>query len=223
MLRKVFRVLSTIFSSKSIQTLSALRALRLVTRLAVSDVAKASYDLFKTTMAYENMTDQHWAAARLAIHGALQEGGGVKPSKLGELKEIFKFLDYHLGLQGAGEDRGSSIRFALGGILAKSRGRRPDPLVVKCIKKFDCASPSFVGGMRSILRPGNHITLRGRAVGLITYILPQHPSWSQRRCPNSVNTSPCSRLTTLPMLHASRDVALPSSLECSARQSGGSI
>ena len=124
-------------------------------------------------MAYENLTDQHWAAARLAIHGAFQEGVAVKPSRMGELKEIFKFLEYHLGLQGAGEDHGSAIRFALGGILAKSRNRRSDPLVVKCVKKFDCAGPSFVGGVRSILRPGNHITLRGRAVGLIALIFDQ--------------------------------------------------
>ena len=124
-------------------------------------------------MAYENLTDQHWAAARLAIHGAFQEGVGVKPSRLGEIKEIFKFLDYHLGLQGAGEAHGSSIRFALGGILSKSRGSRLDPLVIKCIKKFNCASPSFVKGVRSILRPTNHITLRGRAVGLIALIFDQ--------------------------------------------------
>ena len=122
-------------------TLSALRALRLITRLDVSDIAKASYELFQITMGYEGLTDQHWAEARLVIRGGFQEGVGVKPFRLGELKEIFESLDYHIGLQGAGEAHNSSIRFCLGGILAKSRGNRPDPLVVKCIKKFDSRQP----------------------------------------------------------------------------------
>ena len=69
-LRRIFKVLSAIFSSESIQTLSALRALRLVTRLATPDVADASYKLFRTIMSPDNLTDQHWEAARLAIHGA---------------------------------------------------------------------------------------------------------------------------------------------------------
>ena len=106
-----------IFSSKSIQTPSALRALRLVTRLAVADVSVASFKLFKVIVGYDNLTNQHWEAARLAIHGAFQVRAEVTPSVLGDLKEILKFLDYHLDLQGAGEDHGSSISFAMDAII----------------------------------------------------------------------------------------------------------
>ena len=173
-LGKVFQAFSAIFSSKSIQTPSALRALRLVTRLAVKDVSNASYELFKMIMASNDLTDQHWEAARLAAHGAFERNVELSPPLVGEPKEIFKFLDHHLGLQGAGEDHTSSITSTLEPFITKSScGRWPDPLIIECIRKFDCASPSFVSGMRSIMRPNNTFDLRRRATGLMALISSQ--------------------------------------------------
>jgi len=169
MLRKVFRALSAIFSSRSrsIQTPSALRALQLVTRLAVSDVSNASYELFKKVMASDDLTDQHWEAARLAIHGAFQDNAEDTPPTVGEPKELLKFLGYHLGLQGAGEDHGSSINFALDAIIIRSSGYRADPLTVEWISNFNHAGPSFANGMRSIMHPDNTLNLRLAATGLM--------------------------------------------------------
>ena len=164
---KIFRALSVILSSKSIQTPSALRALRLVTRLAVADVSVASFRLFKTIMGYDNLTDQHWEAARLAIHGAFRVRAEVTPSILGDLNEVLKFLDHHLDFQGAGEDHGSSISFAIDAIILKSDSYWADPLAVENIRNFSRANPSFVRGIRLIVHPDSCFWLRRRAAGLI--------------------------------------------------------
>ena len=126
-------------------------------------------------MASENLTDQHWEAARLAIHGASREGVEVGGSNLGEPKEILAFLDYHLGLQGAGEDHGPSIESASHIILTGlwCRWTKPPPLIAECISKFNCASPSFVGGVRSLLRPDRAFRLRRETVGLVALISDQ--------------------------------------------------
>jgi len=122
-------------------------------------------------MASNDLTDQHWEAARLAVCGAFERNVESSPPLVGEPKEVLKFLDHHLGLQGAGEDRTSSITSALEPFLIKlSSGRWPDPLVVECISRFDCASPSFVSGMRSIMCPNNTFDLRWRAAGLMALI-----------------------------------------------------
>ena len=169
MIKKIFSALSAVFSSESTQSLSPLPALRLVTRLVVSDACVASYELFKIIMASNDLTDRHWEAARLAVRGAFQENAEGRVSQAGEPKEILKFLDYHLGLQGAGEDHRSSIAFALAGILGLY-DERVDPVTVEYIREFDCTSPSFVGGMRSIMRPDSPFDLRWNAAGLLTVI-----------------------------------------------------
>jgi len=55
-LEKVFEVLATTFF-KSLQTPLTLRALRLVTRLAVKDVATASYGLFMGIIGYKRLSN----------------------------------------------------------------------------------------------------------------------------------------------------------------------
>jgi len=151
-----------------------LRALRLVTRLRVVDVSNASYEMFKTIMASDDLTDQHWEATRLLVEGAWTQNIEDSPPPLGEPTEILKFLDYHLGLQGAGEDHGSSITLAMDAILTNGRRygdwAQPPPLIVECVGKFDCLSPSFIRGVRSALCPDNAFRLRGRVIGLIALI-----------------------------------------------------
>jgi len=166
-LRKVFRALSAILSSDSVKTPLALRALRLVTRLAVADVSVASLKLFKAIMGYDDLTGQHWEAARLAIHGAFQVRAEVTPSVLGELKEILKFLNHHLDLHGAGEDHGPSISLAIDAIILRSDRYRDNPLAVECTGNFDRTSPSFVRGMRLMMHPDCSFMLRRRVTGLI--------------------------------------------------------
>ena len=173
MIKRVFNALSAIFSSKSTQSLSPLPALRLVTQLAFSDTCVASYKLFKTIMGSSGLTDQHWEAARLAIRGAFQQNAEEVSPQAGEPKEILKFLGYHLGLQGAGEDHRASIAFSLVGIPIGLYDDRVDPLTVEYIRELDCTSPSFVGGMRSIMHPDNSLILRLDAVGLLALISDQ--------------------------------------------------
>jgi len=125
-------------------------------------------------VASNNLTDQHWEAARLAAFGAFERNVELSPPLAGDHKEILKFLDHHLGLQGAGEDHISSFNSVLEPFLIKlSSGRWPDPLVVECISKFNCASPSFVSGMRSIMHPRNTFDLRWKVTGLMTLISSQ--------------------------------------------------
>ena len=114
------------------------------------DVAAASYELFKAIMASDELTDQDWEAARLALHGAFQLIADNLIPWVGEPKEVLKFLDYHLGLQGAGEDHKVSIAAALVATSSHQDGR-PSPLVAQCIRNFNCASPSFIKGMRSMI------------------------------------------------------------------------
>jgi len=155
----------------------ALRALRLVTRLKVVDVSTASYEMFKMIMASNDLTDQHWEAARLLVEGAWIQNIEDSPPALGEPTEILKFLDHHLGLQGEGEDHGPSITSAVDAMLMD--GWRycdwalPPPMIVECVKKFNCVSPSFIRGVRSSLRPDNAFRLRGRTVDLIALISDQ--------------------------------------------------
>ena len=167
-LGKVFEALSAIFSSRLIPPL-AIRALKLVTRLAPKDVADASYGLFKTIMTSDDLTDQYWKAARLAIHGAFQRSVDDKLPRVEDPTEIIKFLNHHLCLQAAGEDHRSSIVLALNA-TSSTRDGRPTDSMVNCIGKFDCASPSFVKGMRSILDPSNSILIRGLAIDLLSLI-----------------------------------------------------
>ena len=170
-LGKVFETLSAIFSSKLIPPL-AIRALRLVTRLSAKGVADASYKLFKAIMASDDLTDQYWEAARLAIHGAFQRSVNNEIPWVGDPKEIIEFLDHHLGLQAAGEDHRSSIAAALNATSTTHDGR-PTALIVKRIETFNCASPSFVKGMRSILDSSNSILIRKLAVSLVSLVSDQ--------------------------------------------------
>jgi len=92
---------------------------------------------------------------------------------LGEPKEILRFLDYHLGLQGAGEYHRSAITSALEVIIVGLRGRRANRLTAECTKKLNCASPSFARGVRSILHPDGPVELRGKATNLVGLISDQ--------------------------------------------------
>jgi len=121
-------------------------------------------------VALDDLTDQHWEVARLAAHGAFQPDIDGSVQKEDEPKEILKFLDYHLDLQGKGEDHHFSIELASSAIFAESSGHPyglPAPLLER-IGRFDCARPSFVRGVRSVLPPNNPFRLRDKIIGLIT-------------------------------------------------------
>ena len=124
-------------------------------------------------MASSDLTDQQWEAARLAARGAFTRNVESSPPAVGEPKEIFKFLDYHLGLHGAGEDHASSITLALGAIHEELLDRRPNRLIVECTRKLNCASRSFVRGMCSIMHPDSPDGLRWRATSLISFMSDQ--------------------------------------------------
>ena len=148
---------------------SALHALQLVTRLKTVGVRVASYELFKTIVASDDLTDQHWEAARLAARRAVRMGSKITSSSPGEgeCKVILKLLDYHLGLRGSGKDHVPSIAFALETII-RQRDGWVDPLTAECIRGFNCASPSFVRGMHLIMRPDNPLELWRSATRLIS-------------------------------------------------------
>jgi hypothetical protein len=114
-------------------------------------------------MASDSLTDQDWEAARLAVRGAFERNVELLPPILGEPKEILKFLYHHLDLHGAGVDHMSSIAFALEAIHVMNG---TDHLTVECVKDINCASPSFVRGVRSIMRPDSHLHLRGKTTTL---------------------------------------------------------
>ena len=86
---------------------------------------------------------------------------------MGGTDGFLKFLDHHLGLQGAGEDHESSITFAFEAVVGPINGW-VDPPLVERIRNFNCASPSFVKGVRSIMRPGDLLGLQDKAVCLIS-------------------------------------------------------
>ena len=133
------------------------------------DVFVASYELFTTIMASNDrdLTDLHWEAARLAVCGAFRETAEVTQSTLGDLKGILRFLDYHLGLQGAGRDHGSAIRSAMDAIIVKSDKFQADPLTVDYIEGLIRDSASFAKGVRSMMHPDNAFELRLSTPGLI--------------------------------------------------------
>ena len=121
-------------------------------------------------MASDNLTDQHWEAARLAVRGAFERNVELLSPRVGEPKGILKFIDYHLDLQRAGEDHRSSITFAFETIIGRY-DHWTDPMTVKYIKNFDCTSPSFVRGVRLIMDPDDPLgllALRGKAACLIS-------------------------------------------------------
>jgi len=170
---KVFKALTAVFSA-SIQIPSALHALRLVTRLPQREFSNASYELFKTIMVSDNLTDQHWEASRLAIYGAFHGPPGRFwwPSDIDkeEPKEILKFLDHHLGLQGAGVDHGSSIALALEAPFVLSSLYEIGFLTFKCTREFNWGSPSLVRGVRSIMHPDRPGKLQEKAFHLVSII-----------------------------------------------------
>ena len=160
-LAKIFGALTQIFSSKPTQTQSALRALRLIIRLSNPNVHFACHLLFSKIMASDDLEDQHWEAARLAIRGALRGWPAIAP------KGIFKFLAYHVGLQGAQNDLESSFHYALLAITFLQEVVGIDLLTHEGLGDFDWTSPSFVRGVRSVMEPDNPVTLRERAADLI--------------------------------------------------------
>jgi len=124
-------------------------------------------------VASDALTDQHWAAARLLAEGAW---GNIEDSspELTDLKEVFEFLDHHLGLHGAGEDHTSSIIVAMDAILSEwFTGGGPTPLLEESARNFNCASPSFVKGVCLALGPRNSLDLRGGIFALIALTFDQ--------------------------------------------------
>lgn len=158
----VIQTLSMIFSRPT-QTQPALRALQLVTQL---DICDAGYDLFKKIMACEYQTVQQWEASRLALSGAFRR---VRPQFAEEPKDIVKYLDYHLGLHGEGGDHRPFIIPALEAIITwdPDTGRRIDPMAAECIRDLDCARPSFVKGVVSIMHPHNEFHVRVITAGVL--------------------------------------------------------
>ena len=118
-------------------------------------------------MASDDLTDQHWEATRLTVHGAFNMESAMQPSVVGELGDILKFLDYHLHLQGVGKDHEFSIMTAMRAIVVMSENFRADPLTAECIRNFILTSPSFAKGVRSMMNPDNAFGLRMTAIGLI--------------------------------------------------------
>lgn len=131
------------------------------------DISIISYELFKAIMARDSLTDQDWEAARLAIHGTFQDGDLVTSSGLGELAEVLKFLDYHIGLRAAGEIYESSVIFAMEAIIIRSENYRANALTVESIKNFNQNTPYFANGVRSMMNPDNTFDLRLATTGLM--------------------------------------------------------
>ena len=100
----------------------------------------------------------------------LNKMSSQSPPMVEEPKEIFKFLDYHLGLQGAEEDHTSSIDLAPEAMHEELLDRQADPLIVECTKNFNCASQSFVKGMCLIMQPDGAVPLGCKAISLISFI-----------------------------------------------------
>ena len=160
----VFGAFASIFSSKPQQIPSALRTLRLATRLSDSVVSTASYRLFKTIMTFDNLTDEHWEAARLAICAVAES---PHPAEIGEPKEILRFIDHHVLLEGEGREYEPCIGHALRLIV----NREVNPLTFTCFKEFDWASPPFVRRVRSMMQPHNRQEIRRAVVALVALVL----------------------------------------------------
>ena len=169
---KVFGALATTFSSKPIPPL-AIHALRLITQNGRSDFAMASCKLFHVIMASDDKTEEYWGAARYAIRGAFERNVDLIIFPVTEKpQDILKFLDHHLGLQGAGEDHISSITYALDATLLRVDGM-PVLRTLESIRSFNCASPSFVRGMRSIMGLNANLRVREFAIRFIAFVSDQ--------------------------------------------------
>ena len=144
----------------------ALRALRLATRLP-RVVADCSYSLFKTIMASDDLTDQDWEAANLAAGGAFLD---EPPSEIGEPKEILKFLDHHVSLEGTEGGHRTHILTALQVIIGLHCLRGINPLTSRCVREFNWASPPFVRGVRSTMQPCSLLGLRYHMVALVALV-----------------------------------------------------
>ena len=147
---------------------TALNALGLATRLSRERViTELSYVLFKLIMASNELTDQHWEAARFAVDGACSV---VSPSVVGEPKELVRFLDYHIVLHGSGEDYESYITPALKALLRLQDLDDVHPPTFQCIRGFNWTSPSFVRGICSMIQPQYNPQLRGDTTFLIALV-----------------------------------------------------
>ena len=169
----VFRAFEDIFFSDSIQVPSALHALRLATRVSCFGVCDASYRLFKIIMGLDNLTDQQWEAARFAVDAAFKDYRDM--AYRGDPKEILKFLDYHVGLQGAKEDHGSFINSALRSLVLQYE--EPDPLTYECVRDFNWTNLSFVRGVCSMMYPHRPGGFRGNVAPLLALL---SDSWFTR-------------------------------------------
>ena len=171
-IERVFRAFTDIFSSDSIQVPSALHALRLATRISGLKVCVASYRLFKTIMDLDNLTDQHWEAARFAVYAAFRDYRYA--AYRGDPKEVIKFLDYHIGLQGAKEDHESYISSALRSL---NHIGEPKSLTYECVRDFNWTTPSFVKGVRSMMQPHRPGGFRGNIATILALL---SDSWFTR-------------------------------------------
>ncbi|KAF9778912.1 hypothetical protein BJ322DRAFT_1113791 [Thelephora terrestris] len=161
----VFEAFERIFSSDSVQNLSAIRALQLATLISGFGVCDVSYRLFKTIMALDLLTDEHWEASRLAIYAAFHHWEYV--ANPGNPKEILKFLDYHVCFLGAEEEHDSYIMSAL---IPLVRFDGPDLLTFGCARDFDWTSPSFVRGVCSMMEPRRLPSLKAKDLYLVALL-----------------------------------------------------
>ena len=115
----------------------------------------------------DGLTDKHWKSASFALYGSFAQGW---PEEVGEPKEILKFLDHHIGLQGTGEDHGSTINVALEAILLLPLIEGIDPLTLECVRAFNWTSPSLVKGILSMMQPPNPPELRRHASALVALV-----------------------------------------------------
>ena len=168
----VFRAFEDIFSSDSIQVPSALHTLRLATEISCFSICDASYQLFKIITGLDNLTDQHWEAARFTVYAAFRDVNNS--AYRGDPKGIVKFLN----LQGAKEDYEPFINSALGSLVLHHE--EPSPLTFECTRDFNWTSPSFVRGVLSLMEPRRPIALRGGTGCLIALL---SDSWFDRSVP----------------------------------------
>ena len=151
----------------------AFHALRLITQNGRTDFAIANYKLFHVIMASDDETEEYWDAARYAIRGAFQRNADLTTlTETEKHQDILKFLDHHLGLQGTGEDHIPSIAYAFEAILVRVNGR-PIPRILESTRSFNCTRPSFVLGMRSIMRSTANNRIREFVIRFIALVSDQ--------------------------------------------------
>ena len=118
-------------------------------------------------MASSDLTDQHWEAARTAVHNAFRESSKGQRPKVVEPKGMLKFLVYHLSLSRALKDYRSSITIAFKKTFGPLK-YPPNSSIVEYIRNSNCVDPSLVKAVRSTMHPVNSLELRRGATWLVS-------------------------------------------------------